>query len=76
MPTGSSRLACRYSHKLMELVRKVLARLGDLPVKPDRFLGRRSPLLSVRSRQVPTVCGSRVQPCPCTHHGKHCLNRL
>ena len=30
----------RYSHKLMELVRVVLARLGELPVKPDRFLVR------------------------------------
>lgn len=28
---------CRYSHKLMELVRQVLDRIGSFEVQPERF---------------------------------------
>jgi hypothetical protein len=50
----------------MELVRKVLARLGDLPVKPDRFLVRRPPLLPVRQQPGTYILSSSssMQPCP------------
>lgn len=30
-------LLCRYSHKLMELVRQVLDRIGSFEVQPERF---------------------------------------